>query len=141
MKMNEYQQLAEVTANRTTADTDDKRYTNYAMGLSGEAGEVTDLLKKAVFHGHDLDKDKLKKELGDVLWYVAMLSSTAGIDLSEVAAANIEKLRQRYPEGFSVIDSKRRADLIAERDNMFYAGISPTDEELAEWTKYGISAE
>ncbi|MBY0011483.1 nucleoside triphosphate pyrophosphohydrolase family protein [Paenibacillus typhae] len=138
MIMNEYQQLAEVTANRTTADTDQKRYTNYAMGLSGEAGEVTDLLKKVVFHGHDLDKDKLKKELGDVMWYVAMLASTAGIELNEIASANIEKLRQRYPEGFNVIDSKRRADLIAERDNMLHAGISPTDEERTEWNKYGV---
>lgn len=139
MKMNEYQQLAERTANRKTADTENMRFANFAMGISGEAGEVTDLLKKVVFHGHNLDKDKLKKELGDVLWYLATIASTAGLQLGEVAEANVEKLRQRYPEGFTESDSKRRADLIAERDIMWMSGISPTDEERAEWRKHGIS--
>lgn len=45
----------------------------FAMGLSGESGEVVDLLKKVVGHGHDLDKEKLIKELGDVMWYLAVL--------------------------------------------------------------------
>lgn len=110
MDMNDYQRLAERTANRKTADTDELRYANFGMGISGEAGEVTDLLKKAVFHGHELDQEKLKKELGDVLWYVATIASTAGLALGEVAAANVEKLKLRFPNGFTEEDSKRRAD-------------------------------
>jgi NTP pyrophosphatase (non-canonical NTP hydrolase) len=80
------------------------------MGIAGEAGEVADLLKKHLFHGHPLDKDKLVKELGDVLWYVAALASHLGVDLEEVARANIKKLEKRYPNGFSKADSQNRKD-------------------------------
>jgi len=114
MNMNEYQLLAERTANN--GNPDELRFANFGMGISGEAGEVTDLLKKTVFHGHPLDKNKLLKELGDVLWYVATIASTAGIDLDDVATANIEKLRERYPKGFSEADSQRRADLYGIKD-------------------------
>lgn len=108
MKFNEYQELAERTARRTDKDTDKERYTNFAMGLSGEAGEVTDYLKKVVFHGHELDIDILKKELGDVMWYVATLASTAGLKLEDIAESNIAKLKSRYPEGFSSQSSINR---------------------------------
>lgn len=79
-----------------------------AMGLAGEAGEAVDLLKKHLFHGHALDRDKLVKELGDVLWYAAVLSEMAGAKLSEVAAANVVKLRKRYPDGFDPHRSQKR---------------------------------
>lgn len=81
-----------------------------ALGVAGEAGEVADLVKKHVGHGHALDRDKLAKELGDVLWYVAALAHDIGIDLSTVAALNIEKLRRRYPDGFSTERSINRVD-------------------------------
>jgi NTP pyrophosphatase (non-canonical NTP hydrolase) len=81
-----------------------------ALGLAGEAGEVVDLVKKGVFHQHGLDRDKLSKELGDVLWYVAALCSTLNLSLSEVMEANIEKLRRRYPEGYSAEASRTRKD-------------------------------
>jgi NTP pyrophosphatase (non-canonical NTP hydrolase) len=82
---------------------------SFAMGLAGEAGEVVDLLKKHLGHGHDLDKVKLTKELGDVLWYVSAIAQSAGLDLGEIAHANVEKLRKRYPNGFSVEASRNRA--------------------------------
>ena len=72
-----------------------------ALGLAGEAGEVADLVKKGVFHQHGLDLEKLKKELGDVLWYVAALCTTSGLSMSDVMQANIEKLKARYPDGYS----------------------------------------
>jgi NTP pyrophosphatase (non-canonical NTP hydrolase) len=115
MLMDEYQQLAERTANRSEVDSDFRRFANFGMGLAGEAGEVCDYLKKIVFHGHPLDKDKLKKELGDCLWYIATLATTAGLDLSDVAAANIEKLRARYPEGF---DPARSINRTPEEDDI-----------------------
>lgn len=111
MKFNEYQQLAERTANmdHTNGMTiRDYRLTNFGLGISGEAGEVTDHIKKIVFHGHKLDKDNIKKELGDVLWYVATLATTVGLDLEEIAVANIEKLMKRYPDGFSQEKSVNR---------------------------------
>jgi NTP pyrophosphatase (non-canonical NTP hydrolase) len=80
-----------------------------AVGIAGEAGEVVDNIKKAIFHQHGLDRQKLKEELGDLLWYMAGLCTQLGLSLDEVMVSNIEKLRKRYPGGFSVEDSKNRA--------------------------------
>jgi NTP pyrophosphatase (non-canonical NTP hydrolase) len=79
-----------------------------ALGLTGEAGEVAELIKKYAFHGHDLEVDKLTSELGDVLWYIAVLARKYDVSLSEVAQANVEKLKKRYPNGFSSDASKNR---------------------------------
>lgn len=86
----------------------------YALGLVGEAGELADLIKKNVAHGHPItkdDRDKLVKELGDVFWYLSQIAREYGILLSEVAKTNILKLRTRYPNGFSVGDSITRKDV------------------------------
>lgn len=82
-----------------------------ALGLAGEAGEVAELAKKAIFHRHGVDKEKFKKELGDVLWYLSALCTQLGLDLSEVMTANIEKLKVRYPNGYSSADSLSRVDV------------------------------
>jgi NTP pyrophosphatase (non-canonical NTP hydrolase) len=84
--------------------------TNYAMGISGEAGEVTDLVKKEIFHGHKQDVEKVKKEIGDVLHYAAGLATLYDLSLEEVAIANIEKLQKRFPNGFNTEDSIKRVD-------------------------------
>ncbi len=73
---------------------------NIAYGLTGEVGEVVDVLKKSHFKGQPLDLEKLKGELGDLLWYFADACTTLGISMSDVAKANIEKLRLRHPNGF-----------------------------------------
>lgn len=105
--LDSYQTLALTTANREgTAKT---RLPNWSMGLAGESGELIDILKKHVYHGHALDMEAAKKELGDVLWYVAVLASELGFKLSEVAEANIEKLEKRYTNGFSREASINRA--------------------------------
>lgn len=77
-----------------------------ALGLAGEAGEVCALVFAG--QGTEVDRVKLKKELGDVLWYVAALCSKFGLDLGDVMTANIEKLRARYPEGYSAEASQQR---------------------------------
>ena len=106
MDMNEYQDLALRTAN---ARLDDKQMlANWALGLSGEAGETADLIKKHLFHGHPLDKDKIKSELGDIMWYIATMSRSLGMDMNEIAEHNVDKLRARYPEGFSETRSRER---------------------------------
>jgi NTP pyrophosphatase (non-canonical NTP hydrolase) len=84
----------------------------YALGLAGEAGEVADLVKKAIFHNHGLDVTKLKKELGDVLWYITALCLKTGLGLDEVMQANADKVRLRYPDGFNSEDSKKRVDIV-----------------------------
>lgn len=81
---------------------------NAALGLTGEAGEVADLVKKHIYHGHELDTDKVIKELGDVLWYIAQACYALGVDMDTVAVTNIEKLLARYPTGFDSIHSINR---------------------------------
>jgi NTP pyrophosphatase (non-canonical NTP hydrolase) len=71
-----------------------------ALGLSGESGEVADLVKKRLFHGHALDREKLRDELGDVLWYFMLICHTVDLSLEDVMTRNVEKLRARYPHGF-----------------------------------------
>ena len=73
------------------------------LGLSGEIGEVTDLLKKHLYHRNSkpLDVEKLKDELGDVLWYYFVLLDTLGLSFEEVMAANAAKLEERHPSGFN----------------------------------------
>lgn len=73
---------------------------NGALGLAGEAGEVSDLLKKGVFHSKGIDMLHLKEEIGDVCWYVALLCEAADFDLDEILAFNNRKLKERYPDGF-----------------------------------------
>lgn len=73
----------------------------FGLGIAGEAGEVADLIKKHVGHGHSLDTVKLVKELGDVLWYVSSICTLNKISFAEVARVNVAKLQLRYPEGFT----------------------------------------
>ena len=109
MTADQYQRLA-----KRTADLDSKaageRWSNWGLGIAGEAGEVADYLKKVIYHGHPMDRDKLIKELGDVQWYIAIAASEADVSLSDIMEANIEKLRKRYPQGFSTADSLIRKD-------------------------------
>ncbi len=101
MTMEQYQ-----TAVMRTASNAD--LTVYVLGLAGESGEVADMLKKHLGHKHDLDKPKMAKELGDVLWYVAACADMLGYTLEDVARMNIEKLKARYPFGFDPERSKNR---------------------------------
>lgn len=107
--------LYQALARRTLIDGPDHEYTPEeimlvwnALGLAGEAGEVADLCKKSVFHRHPLDRDKLIKELGDVLWYVAALCTKLDVNMADVMHANIEKLNARYPDGYSSARSINR---------------------------------
>lgn len=91
-------------AGRTSASNEqsfNERLAMATLGLAGEAGEVVDLVKKHLFHGHPLDKQLLSKELGDVLWYIAETCTVLDLALGDVARENITKLAQRYPHGFS----------------------------------------
>ena len=81
---------------------------NGVMGLCGEAGEAIDIVKKHLAQGHALDREGLIKELGDVAWYLAETATALGIDLDEVLERNIDKLKKRYPEGFSAEKSQHR---------------------------------
>lgn len=81
------------------------------LGLSTEVGEIGDIIKKHVVSGKAIDHHGIHEELGDLLWYVALLANVVGIDLADVMAANDLKLKRRYPSGqFSAQDSLAKRD-------------------------------
>lgn len=110
MTINEYQELALRTETNVVDDDFYLRLLQGLMGLSGESGECLDLFKKHIFQGHDLDREHLAKELGDVAWYLAVSASVIGYDLETVLQMNIDKLKARYPEGFNAEQSIHRLD-------------------------------
>ena len=108
MEINEYQRLAMTTLNPAL----DKRdvLINSVMGLCGESGEAIDVVKKWLAQGHELDRARLAKELGDVAWYLAEAATALDIPLEDILRANLGKLKARYPEGFSARNSIERAE-------------------------------
>ena len=104
----EYQDLAMTTLNPALSKKD--VLINGVMGLCGESGEAIDIVKKWLAQGHELDKEKLAKELGDIAWYLAETAYALDISLDDIFRGNIEKLKRRYPEGFASERSVRRKD-------------------------------
>lgn len=100
LTLNDYAALAQRTSGTKEKDFATRMVTS-ALGLTGEAGEVADLVKKMTAHGHEWDRERLADELGDVLWYLAEAASALEMSLEEIAAMNVAKLKARYPEGFS----------------------------------------
>lgn len=99
LTMDEYQDMALATWARTPGDPDsDLAY--LTLGMVGETGEVAEHVKKHLRHGKPLDYAELNKELGDALWYLAVMAYELGFRLEDVAADNIVKLKARYPDGF-----------------------------------------
>lgn len=100
-------------ASARTINTDlgyQEQLANAGLGISDEAGDVAGLVKKMLYQGHPANPIKIANEMGDVLWYLALLATTMGFSLGDVAEANVKKLEQRYPKGFSAADSINRGD-------------------------------
>ena len=100
MNLNEYQDLAAKTAGSHFSH--EQALCNWVMGLCGEAGEFTELIKKELFHGRIITSEEKVKELGDVLWYLAMCAKESGFTLDYIAERNITKLSERYPDKFTL---------------------------------------
>ena len=82
-----------------------------AMGICGEAGEVSELIKKYAYHGYTIDTEHLARELGDVLWYVSYMAHLFGYPLGKIMAMNQDKLATRYPDGkFDAERSRNRKE-------------------------------
>lgn len=105
MTLNEYQEKAMRTA--TLASTN---LVNSALGMSAEAGEFADVLKKHLYHGHPMGTEQMIEEAGDVLWYVALAAKALGVTLEGLAQHNIKKLEKRYPDGFDPERSLHREE-------------------------------
>lgn len=87
---------------QTQAVTHREVLCSLAMGVAGEAGEVSEVVKKHLFHGKYTEEEfdeKLKSELGDVLWYLTRLADERGWSLEDLFASNVKKLSARYPQG------------------------------------------
>ena len=108
MTINEYQQLAMRTLNPSLDQRD--VLINGVMGLCGESGEAIDIVKKHLAQGHELDRDALVKELGDIAWYLAETAYALDVSLEAVLQQNIDKLKARYPDGFRAEQSIHRID-------------------------------
>ena len=88
----------------------DKKIINACLGLSGEVGELVDIFKKFYFQGHSLNELEIKKELGDIFWYLNLICQSMDTSFSEVFDLNIEKLRKRYGEKFDSQKSVNREE-------------------------------
>lgn len=106
MTVNEYQECALKTLNPELDKKD--ILINGVMGLCGESGEAIDIVKKHLAQGHELDKEHLAKELGDIAWYLAETAFAIDYRLEDIFQMNIDKLKKRYPQGFDTGNSVNR---------------------------------
>lgn len=107
MTINEYQQLAARTMNGDL--TASEQIEHALFGMASEIGELHGIYQKR-YQGHAFDKEHAKKELGDLMWFIAEYCTAHGWEFEEIAQMNIEKLKERYPEGFSPEKSLHRKD-------------------------------
>lgn len=108
--MNDYQQGALRTWHKNEIVWAEK-VLHAALGLSGESGEVCELVKKGLFHGWGVDRKAVLEELGDLLYYIAVMAHECDMTLQDVADFNETKLRRRYPDGFDKERSINRGDV------------------------------
>lgn len=107
MTLNEYQILAKRTMD-INRDSEETKY-HALHGMVGEIGEIHSIYQK-YYQGHEIDNDHLKKEIGDLLWFIAEYCTAKGWQMDDVATLNIEKLKARYPEGFDEEHSLHRKE-------------------------------
>lgn len=107
MEMNEYQHLAARTIN--TGLNIDQQRAHALHEMSAEVGEIHGVYQK-FFQGHDVNENDLRLEVGDLLWGIAEFCTAQGWALEDVARANIDKLRKRYPDGFDAEKSLHREE-------------------------------
>ena len=119
--MNNYQKLAMRTNDHLSTnrfidgiakyyEVDLHQLMNGCLGLSGEVGEFNDEIKKALYHDKPMDKNHLQKELGDVLWYIALICDAFDWNMNDIMRMNVQKLQERYPEGFDTERSNNRKE-------------------------------
>jgi NTP pyrophosphatase (non-canonical NTP hydrolase) len=107
MTGNEYQRLAARTIGKKMTETDVEYHALH--GMVGEIGELHSIYQKD-YQGHDVEESHLKKELGDLLWFIAEYCTSWGWKLDDIMQMNIDKLKARYPEGFSTEKSLHRKE-------------------------------
>ncbi len=104
MDLKEYQKLCRTTAKNF--DDKEKEILTWGLGIAGEAGDVAGCIKKSFSHGDD-QKSGIKENLGDTMWYIAMICDFFGWEMEDILEGNIEKLQKRHPKGFSEEAAKK----------------------------------
>ena len=126
--LSDYQEFVDTVSSDATKNIDDfgdaidivdesgvepTRLLTASIGLSGEVGEFNDIVKKCFFQGKEMDEDKimhLRKELGDIMWYVAQACLALNTNIEEIIDINTAKLSDRYPGGFDTFRSENRKE-------------------------------
>ena len=109
MNLKDYQELAKLTAKKF--DNPEIEIATWGLGITGEAGDVASCIKKTFAHKNDV-KEGIRENLGDMFWYSAMICNFFKWDMQEILQENIEKLKKRYPQGFTIEDAKRGGSMI-----------------------------
>jgi NTP pyrophosphatase (non-canonical NTP hydrolase) len=104
MNLKEYQELCKKTAKKF--ETQEKEILTWGLGIAGEAGDIAGCIKKTFAHNND-QKEGIKENIGDALWYMAMICNFFNWDMEEVLKQNVDKLQKRYPQGFTVENARR----------------------------------
>ena len=107
MTGNEYQKLASRTMRKDLTDVQTEYHALH--GMVGEIGEIHSLYQK-IYQGHEYTQEHMKKELGDLLWFISEYCTVMEWELEEIMQLNIEKLKARFPEGFETEKSLHRKD-------------------------------
>ncbi len=110
MDLKEYQELCKKTAKKF--DNQKEEAYTWGLGLAGEVGDVAGCIKKVFAHENEPIKEGIKENIGDTLWYIAMLCNVFNWDLNEILNENINKLSKRYPEGFALKNAQREGTKI-----------------------------
>jgi len=126
MNLKEYQETCKKTSEKF--ETDEKEILTWGLGVAGEAGDVAGCIKKTFSHNND-QKEGIRENLGDTMWYIAMICNFFNWDMDKVLEENVKKLKKRYPNGFTFEDAKR--------DRIDWNEDVPTINELIERKKNG----
>ncbi|MBS3140817.1 nucleoside triphosphate pyrophosphohydrolase family protein [Candidatus Woesearchaeota archaeon] len=107
--LKEFQELCKLTAKKF--DTKQIEILTWGLGITGEAGDVASCIKKTYAHDND-QREGIKENLGDTLWYAAMICNFFEWDMQDILNNNVEKLKKRYPNGFTIEHAKREGTKI-----------------------------
>lgn len=110
MNLKEYQELCKKTAKKF--ENPDLEISTWGLGIAGEAGDVASCIKKTFAHKNSVIESGIKENIGDTLWYVAMICNFFRWDMEKVLEENVEKLKKRYPQGFTLKDAQRNGTMI-----------------------------
>jgi len=107
--LNEYQSLCQRSAKKF--DNPKEEILTWGLGIAGEAGDIASCIKKTFAHDND-QRAGIRENIGDTLWYAATICNFFGWNMQEVLEENVEKLKKRFPNGFTIQDAQRNNTMI-----------------------------